>query len=67
MTELKLQRMRLDHADKIDAEFGRHYYMCPRCNHNADYFIGGTENWWCAEAPNYCPNCGCKMQGRTDR
>jgi len=61
VNDLLAHRKWIDHADKIDAKFGRHDYMCPKCNHNADYFIGGTEDWWCAKKPNFCPNCGAKM------
>ena len=51
----------IDKADKIDAKFGRHDYVCSKCNEYARRFVGGSEDWWCVTAPNYCPNCGAKM------
>lgn len=52
-----------DGADIIEARLHRHYFRCKVCHKFADSFIGGTENWWCSEKPNYCPNCGAKMDG----
>ncbi len=51
----------IDNADEIDLKFQRHDYVCSKCEKKAYYFIGGTEDWWCMEKPNYCPNCGAKM------
>jgi len=51
-----------DNKDEIDAQYGRHLYRCQICNKYADYFVGGTEDWWDVEKPNYCPNCGCRME-----
>jgi DNA-directed RNA polymerase subunit RPC12/RpoP len=50
-----------DNENEIDAQYGRHLYKCSECNEYADMFVGGTEDWWDLEKPNYCPNCGAKM------
>ena len=52
-----------DNKDEIDAQYGRHLYRCQICNKYAEYFVGGTEDWWDIEKPNYCPSCGAKMEG----
>lgn len=36
-------------------------YVCSVCGTKASDFIGGTEMWYCLLKPNYCPNCGAKM------
>lgn len=51
----------IDDANKIDAQFGRHTYICSECGKYAEYFISGTEVWWDRIKPNFCPNCGAKM------
>ena len=57
------------HGEWLDAnyddeiKFGRHLYFCSVCNKHADSFVGGTEDWWCSRKPNYCPNCGARMDG----
>ncbi len=51
----------IDDANKIDAQFGRHTYICSECGKYAEYFISGTEVWWDRVKPNFCPNCGAKM------
>ena len=56
----KTGRWRED-ANKIDAQFGRHTYICSECGKYAEYFISGTEVWWDRIKPNFCPNCGCHM------
>ena len=50
-----------DVADKVYAKFGEHTYVCSVCKKRAESFVGGSENWWCAHKPNFCPNCGAKM------
>jgi rubrerythrin len=57
----KIGRWRED-ANKIDAQFGRHTYICSECGKYAEYFISGTEVWWDRIKPNFCPNCGAKME-----
>lgn len=58
----KTGRWRED-ANKIDAQFGRHTYICSECGKYAEYFISGTEVWWDRIKPNYCPNCGSYNRG----
>ena len=36
---------------------------CSVCNKRASNFVGGYEDWWDLWMPNYCPNCGAKMDG----
>ncbi len=52
----------IDDADKIDAQFGRHEYKCSVCGRIANYYVGGNECWWDIYKPNFCPNCGAKME-----
>lgn len=52
-----------DIATELDASFKRHDFVCSECAHTANYFVGGSEDWWDMEKPNYCPNCGAKMKG----
>lgn len=52
----------IDDADKIDAQFGKHAYKCSECGKYAEYFVSGTEAWWDRIKPNFCPNCGVKME-----
>lgn len=51
----------IDEADKIDAQYGKHSYKCPKCGKYAEYFVSGTEVWWDRIKPNFCPNCGVRM------
>ena len=52
-----------DFADKYDKSAKRHDFRCSVCNKLASNFVGGTEDWWDMWKPNYCPNCGAKMDG----
>ncbi len=36
-------------------------YICSECNECADYFVSG--DFYFDEKPNFCPNCGAKMDG----
>ena len=47
---------------EIDAKYSRHSYKCSECGELASYFVGGSEDWWDLVKPNYCPNCGVKME-----
>ena len=51
----------IDDANEEDARFGIHEYRCSNCGHYATEHVGGTENWWCISKPNFCHNCGIKM------
>ena len=53
-----------DNENELDAQYGRHLYKCSKCNKYANDFVGGIEDWWDVEKPNYCPNCGAKMKVR---
>lgn len=56
----------IDFAVEPEKIFNQHYYACPHCDHGATYFVGGTENWWCTETPNFCPYCGADMRGENN-
>lgn len=51
-----------DSANKWDVMANKHNFFCQKCKRFAMYFVSGTEDWWCHEAPNYCPNCGARME-----
>lgn len=57
----------VDDADKIDAQYGKHSYKCPKCGKYASYFVSGTKVWWDRIKPNFCPNCGEKKQEAEDK
>lgn len=59
--DMELHGIWIEDANETDARFGRHEYRCSNCGHYATEHIGGTENWWCISKPNFCPNCGVKM------
>lgn len=50
-------------AIKADVQPVRHGkwdgYICSECNVCADYFISG--DFYFDEKPNFCPNCGARM------
>ncbi len=50
----------LDYSDKYDRGMD---LRCSVCDKRASNFVGGTEDWWDSCEPNYCPNCGAKMDG----
>jgi hypothetical protein len=46
-----------------DEEEGRIWHChCSNCKKDPQDYIGGTENWWLVQLPNYCPNCGLEME-----
>lgn len=47
-----------------DKEQGRIWHChCSNCKKDLQDYIGGSENWWLVRLPDYCPNCGAKMEG----
>lgn len=52
----------VDRASELNADFRRHDFVCSECAHTANYFVGGSEDWWDMEKPKYCPNCGARME-----
>ena len=53
----------IDEAEEIKKEINRHEYRCSICNCKANYYVGGYDDWWNVEKPNYCPTCGADMRG----
>ena len=51
----------MDFADSFDKRRGRMDLRCSVCRNRASKFVYGTEDWWDGCKPNYCPNCGAKM------
>lgn len=51
-----------DMMTELSASFGRHLFVCSECDYAANYFVGGSEEWWDTRKPNYCPNCGARME-----
>jgi hypothetical protein len=50
-----------------DEELGRIWYChCSNCKKDPQDYIGGTENWWLVRLPDYCPNCGIKMESEEE-
>lgn len=46
-----------------DKEHGRIWHChCSNCKKDPQDYIGGSENWWLVSLPDYCPNCGAKME-----
>ena len=41
-------------------------YICSECNVCADYFMSGDFYLEFNEKPNFCPNCGARMDGETN-
>ena len=50
-----------DYVDSFWGRIGRMDLRCSLCGKRASSFVGGTEDWWDNYKPNYCPNCGAKM------
>lgn len=55
----------IDFASLIEKQFCRHDYKCSVCGASPDYFVGGLGDWWCSDAPKYCPYCGAKNKEDT--
>lgn len=53
----------MDFADSFEKRRGRMDLRCSVCRNRASKFVYGTEDWWDGCKPNYCPNCGAKMDG----
>lgn len=51
----------LDFSNLHNRKAEQHSYTCMNCLHSLDYFVAGTEDWWCREMPNFCPNCGSEL------
>ena len=47
-----------DHSDKHDRGMD---LFCSICHNRASRFVGGTDDWWDFQKPNFCPNCGALM------
>lgn len=46
-----------------DKEHGRIWHChCSNCKKDPQDCVGGTENWWLVRLPDYCPDCGAKME-----
>lgn len=55
-----------DESDKVDQDFGIHDYRCSSCGSKVDYFIAGSEVWYCSTLPNFCPKCGSTLNPLAD-
>lgn len=53
----------INNAEEWERLFGHDDWLCPKCGHDAMDFVGGSDDWWCARKPNYCPFCGERMDG----
>ena len=49
--------------DRVETEFG---LRCPKCGKLLDEYVNGGEWVALSEIPNYCPNCGAKMEVSDD-
>lgn len=46
-----------------DKEYNRIWHChCSECKKEPQDYVGGSENWWLVQLPNYCPNCGLEME-----
>ena len=45
--------------ERVETEFG---LRCPKCGKLLDDYVNGGEWVDLVEIPNYCPNCGAKME-----
>ena len=50
-------------ADMKERKTGKwHYYRCSECKCLCTYFLKGSYMIDVEKRPNYCPNCGAKME-----
>ena len=46
-----------------DKEYNKIWHChCSKCKKDPQDYVGGSENWWLVQLPNYCPNCGLEME-----
>ena len=63
-TEVETAKMAISALRPITREqvekVGRDLF-CSICHNRASRFVGGTDDWWDFQKPNFCPNCGALM------